>query len=67
MQDDGKSYGEWTIEITRVCVQCGGSGKLGGPAPDGSGPQADCSACIHGKERRTLTIEELRHLLSQQP
>jgi hypothetical protein len=66
MQDDGKSDGDWTLEITRVCVQCGGSGKFSGSASAGSGQQADCSACVHGKERRALTIEELRHLLAQQ-
>jgi hypothetical protein len=77
MQSDGETEGAWMLEITRTCIQCEGSGRFT-PGPgqdaDAAGQDADaagspagdaaCPACIHGKERRTVTLGELKTLLA---
>jgi hypothetical protein len=66
MQDDGKVEGAWMLEITRTCIQCDGSGLVTRPQHGSFHEQdaTECPACIHGKERRTVTLNEFKHLLA---
>jgi DnaJ-class molecular chaperone len=63
---------DWTIELTRTCHACKGTGKFQ-KAPSGSGQTTyavgphpvECQTCGGGgKERKSVTLEDLKDMLT---
>jgi len=63
---------DWTLELSRTCHACQGTGKFQSP-PMGPGQTsysqgmnpAACQTCGGtGKERKTATIEDLKDMLA---